>query len=340
MSRKKNKRKSKPKSAVSKEISKATVNLNSNVRDANSRKPRVLWANSSCLLDTSSGASISIRQILKQLQKNGYDVRIVGATIFDSPHGVKGLGKQWQEINTSDVKLVNVMDGDLSHRLVRTQRTKRSDMSQAESHFLYTTYIKEINDFKPDLVFFYGGQLVDFLISHEARVRGIPSAAYLVNENYKGTRWCRDVDLIVTDTHATSDMYAAREGFRPVPVGKFIDLGKVIASDHKRQYATLINPSWTKGAGIVAMLAVLLEERRPDIVFEVVESRGSWSEVVRNVTRSVWGLERSELSNVVVTPNTDNMSEVYGRSRIVLATVSFMTSGRPIFDGSCTTHWR
>ncbi|MFD1510502.1 glycosyltransferase [Lacimonas salitolerans] len=327
MTRKNRKRKSKPKSAVSKEISKATVNLKSNVRDASSRKPRVLWANSFCLLDTSSGASISIRQILKQLHKSGYEVRIVGATIFDSPHGTKGLGQEWQDAKSLDVKFVDVKDGNLSHRLVRTQSTKRSEMSLSENDFLYSAYVNELNNFKPDVVFFYGGQPLDFLISHEARVRGIPSAAYLVNANYKGTRWCRDVDLIVTDTHATSAMYAAREGIEPVPVGKFIDLGKVIAPDHKRHYATLINPSWAKGAGIVAMLAVLLEERRPDIVFEVVESRGSWSEVVRNVTRSVWGVERSELSNVIVTPNTDNISEVYGQSRIVLGLSQWWESG-------------
>jgi glycosyltransferase involved in cell wall biosynthesis len=327
MNRKNRKQKFKTKNAVNKNQQQQKVNSKSGPRGGTVRNYRVLWANSSCLLDTSSGASISIRQILKQLQKSGYDLRIVGATIFDSPHGTKGLGQEWQDVNTLDVKIVDVKDGNLSHRLVRTQSIKRSEMSLSESDFLYSTYINEINEFKPDIVFFYGGLPLDFLISHEARVRGIPSAAYLVNANYKGTRWCRDVDLIITDTHATSAMYAAREGFTPVPVGKFIDPGRVISTQHSRRHATLINPSWAKGAGIVAMLAVLLEESRPDIVFEVVESRGSWSEVVRNVTRSVWGVERSELSNVIVTPNTDNISEVYGRSRIVLGLSQWWESG-------------
>ncbi len=296
-------------------------------RKTPSRKPRVLWFNSYCLLDTSSGASISARQILKQLATSGYEVKAVGATIFDDPKGAVYLEGTLGDAISRKLETCSISDGDLSHYLLVTKSPTRENITFSELNNLYSLYVSALNTFKPDLVFFYGGTSFDLHIPSEARVRGIPSAAYLVNSSYLDSRWCRDVDLIVTDTQATSDFYKERQGFVPVPVGKFIDPGKVIAPDHKRQYATLINPSWAKGAGIVAMLAVLLEERRPDIVFEVVESRGSWSEVVRNVTRSVWGVERSELSNVIVTPNTDNISEVYGRSRIVLGLSQWWESG-------------
>ena len=53
------------------------------------RNFRILWANSFCLLDTSSGASISVREILRQLSKNNFDIEILGATIFDSSSGAK-----------------------------------------------------------------------------------------------------------------------------------------------------------------------------------------------------------------------------------------------------------
>ena len=36
--------------------------------DFKDRKPRLLWANAFCLLDTSSGASMSVRQMLLQLK--------------------------------------------------------------------------------------------------------------------------------------------------------------------------------------------------------------------------------------------------------------------------------
>lgn len=294
---------------------------------SNARKPKILWVNAYCLLDTSSGASISIRQMLHQLQRSGYDVSILGATNFDSPLGAVALKDQLNLTSQNNGTLLKIKDGPLTHHLVKTQSTIRDKMTMDESTRLYGAYIGILQAAKPDIVFFYGGQLFDFMIPHEARVRGIPSAAYLVNANYRNSRWCRDVDLIITDTHATANFYAKDQGFIPKPVGKFIDPGKVISKEHQRKHATLINPSWSKGAGIVAMLAVLLEEKRPDITFEVVESRGSWAEVVRSVTREVWGSERTELKNVVVTPNTDDISEVYARSRIVLGLSQWWESG-------------
>lgn len=55
------------------------------------RKPRLLWANPSCLLDTSSGASMTVRQMLLQLAACGYEIQVLGATVFDNP---KGMGAQ------------------------------------------------------------------------------------------------------------------------------------------------------------------------------------------------------------------------------------------------------
>lgn len=49
---------------------------------------KILWANRYCLLDTSGGASLSARQMLVQLKRRGWDVRILGATIFDSERGM------------------------------------------------------------------------------------------------------------------------------------------------------------------------------------------------------------------------------------------------------------
>lgn len=291
------------------------------------RKPRLLWANPFCMMDTSSGASISVRQMLIQLQRAGYEVDIVGATVFDNPRGIERMADVWHNIQADPAEVVTVNDGTLTHRLVKTRQLQRDQMTVAESNLFYTLYTLRLDTFRPDVVFFYGGQSADFHIPGEARLRGIPSVAYLVNAHYVAARWCRDVDLILTDTQATSDMYARRIGFKPVPVGKFIDPANVIAKRHDRQHATLINPSLAKGAGIVAMLARLLEDHRPDITFEVVESRGNWAEVVRAVTRHMDGVPRNALKNVIVTPNTAQMSEVYERSRVVLGLSQWWESG-------------
>jgi glycosyltransferase involved in cell wall biosynthesis len=88
----------------------------------------------------------------------------------------------------------------------------------------------------------------------------------------------------------------------------------------------LVNPSIEKGAAIVARLVMLLEERRSDIKFEVVESRGNWSDVVKQVS-STFGSPRGSLKNVTVTTNTNDMRPVYGRARVLLAFSLWFESG-------------
>lgn len=290
-------------------------------------KGKILWANSFCLMDTSSGASISIRQMLNQLILAEFEVDIVGATIFDAPIGKERISKIWKQITDAKASLVNIEDGRLLHRLVKTECTERSKMSLEEANKVFYTFVTRLDEFEPDVFFYYGGSPLEFLMAAEARVRGIPTMAYLVNANYQGVRWCRDVDQIITDTHATSSMYSERQGFIPLPIGKFIDPANIIAKKHERKHLTFINPSYTKGAGIVAQVAYILEKKRPDIKIEIVQSRGNWTEVLKAVTKEFFGDERSELKNTILTPNTPNMNEVYERSRVVFAPSLWWESG-------------
>lgn len=292
------------------------------------RKPRLLWANPWCLLDTSSGASMAVREMLLQLAQQGYELMVLGATIFDAEKGTYRLRDHWEAIKANHNTLINVADGPLTHKLLATKSIVRNEMTTEEESIWHGLYVQALDTFKPDLVYFYGGQTLDLLISDEAHARGIPNAAYLANGNYQGTRWCRDVDLIITDSQATSDMYAEKQGFRPVPVGAFIDPALVIASEHSRQHVLLVNPSLPKGAGVVVQIAMQLEKRRPDIIFEVVESRGDWHDLVRSVSASL-GDPRESLSNVLVTPNTDDMRPIYSRARLLLApSLSWESFGR------------
>jgi glycosyltransferase involved in cell wall biosynthesis len=63
---------------------------------------------------------------------------------------------------------------------------------------------------------------------------------------------------------------------------------------------------------------MILEKERPDITFEVVESRGNWNHLVYKV-QDQYGEERRVLTNVNITPNTNNMAAVYSRTKILLA---------------------
>lgn len=290
------------------------------------RKPRILWACRYCLLDTSSGGSMSILEILKQLRASDWDVKVFGATIFDSIVGRKKLDPLWNKITESKDKLIIIESEGLEHNLTYTDKVFSDEMTLEEITRWFNGYIGLINTFKPDIVFMYGGSTVDLLLPHEARIRQIPVLAYLVNENYRGTRWCRDINLIITDTKDTADFYKQREGLSIHPIGKFIDSTKILAEKHFRKRVLFVNPSWQKGAGIVALLAIILEHQRPDIIFEIVESRGNWDEITSEIFKVV-GVKKHSLKNVMITPNTDDMRPVYARARVLLVPSVWRESG-------------
>jgi len=288
------------------------------------RKPRILWANYSCLLDGSSGASISVRQILLQLLGRGIEVSILGATIFDSPRGAEKLINQLQSVGSEDY--VELVDGPLKHVVTVTKSTVKSEMSAAEIEKWYVKYQQTLADYRPDLVIYYGGKSYDFLIADETRARGIPTAFYLANGNYHGNRWCRDVDLILTDSHATANLYQQRLGLSVNPVGKFIARERIVTGPLLRQNLLFINPSPAKGGFLVVLLAKLLLQRRPDICIEVVESRGGWDQTLSAVSDALQ-IGEAGLPNVKVTQNTPDVRPLYARARLVLLPSLWWESG-------------
>ena len=294
------------------------------------RKPRLLWANAFCMLDTSSGASMAVREMLRQLVAHGYEVEVVGAMVFDHPRGTLKLQPQWATVQACMGGVLTIDDDPLTHRLIVTASTDREKMTSREEGAWFGLYEKTLEAFKPDVVMYYGGQVLDRLIAAEARARGVPVVAYLANASYKGQHWCRDVDLMLTTTKACAAMYARTQAYTAIPVGVFIEPSAVIASHQTRERVLLVNGSAQKGVGILIQLALLLETRRPDIVFEVVESRGNWQVLLEQFSQAV-GTRRDALSNVVVTPNTSDMRPIFGRTRVLLApSLWWETAGRVV----------
>ena len=294
---------------------------------APARTPRLLWASVYCLLDTSSGAAMAVREMLRQLARHGYDIAILGAAVFDHARGAGHL-----DLNTPRGRVATVRDGSLIHRLYVTERPERARMTAREETAWFALYRHCLDRHRPDLVCYYGGQALDYLIAAEARARGLPVAFYLANANYGQLRWCRDVDLVLTNSQAMADLYRQRLGIRPVPLGLFVDPRRVVAPQHVPERILFVNPLPEKGAGLVARLARLLQQRRPEFRFEVVESRGAWEQALRAFPAAP-GEPEGTLDNVTVTPTTADMRPVYGRARLLLApSLCWEAAGRVVAE--------
>jgi hypothetical protein len=167
------------------------------------RKPRVLWANVHCMLDTSSAAALAALGMVHQLVHNGYDGYVLGAMVFDHAQGATGLRDQRAGLKarTGD-ELISLHDGLLEHKLFVTHSTRRDQMTSQEEGAWFSLYQQALALCKPDLVIYTGTQAFDYLIPVEAKVRGIPVVYFQPNENELAPRRCRDVDLILTAAQA------------------------------------------------------------------------------------------------------------------------------------------
>lgn len=282
------------------------------------------------MLDTSSGASCAIRQMLLRLSRRDWQVDVVGATVFDHPSGTSRLQDQWSQVQAARGKVLTINDGPLQHRALVTRETQREAMTSLEEGRWFALYEQVLGGERPDVVFYYGGQPFDYLIAGEARARGIPVAFYLANDNYGGARWHRDIDLLLTDSHATSALYRGRLNREVTPIGAFVDPADVVATHRDPRHVLFVNPIPEKGGRWVVRLALWLERHAPEVTLEVVESRGGWQRVLQTTT-SALGAPRDSLPNVVVTPHGPDMRTVYGRAWLLLApSLCWESAGRVI----------
>ena len=119
-----------------------------------------------------------------------------------------------------------------------------------------------------------------------------------------------------------------------VPVGCMVHPLKIRAQAHARKHVLFINPEPAKGGVLVAQLACLMVQRRADIVFEVVETRGRWQPLLEVVSKAM-GNAVTELPNVIVTPAQTDMRPVYGRARMLLhPSLGWESAGRVIVEAA------
>lgn len=115
------------------------------------QKCKILWVCHYCLMDSTSGASKSVRQMLHSLKSIGFEIEVIGCTVFDSPSGVRGLGVD-KLLEPNQRTIMNYYDNGINHELVLTRSTDRDLVTSDETQHLYDRYISKINDFEPDVI--------------------------------------------------------------------------------------------------------------------------------------------------------------------------------------------
>jgi glycosyltransferase involved in cell wall biosynthesis len=283
--------------------------------------PSILYCVPASLLDISSGAALSQRTLLISLVSRRFRAVALQATVFDSPQGGEHVLKAG-EVH-KDKAILRTLTSGVEHIIIRTKAARRSEMTCAEQEFYLNRFREEIRSRRPDMIFVWGGMLLEMTMMREAREAGIPVIFYLVNPGYKNKETFKYVSTVVTDTVSTAKLYKERLGLDCKVLGKFIDTGLIKPKVPRRpDFITFINPSFEKGVSVFMPLAKLAAKECPEIKFLVVQARGRWGNALH-----VLKFKPEDFPNVKVIGHQTDMRPVYASTRALLLPSLWHESG-------------
>ena len=291
--------------------------------------PKLLWANMQCLVDNTSGASLSIRNALKQLANLGWDIRILGATCFDHRSGIEAFPERerYKLFKPEKFTGLKVKDGPITHDLINTNEDDRDNIQARYEQAYFKTFQEMLSKFSPDLLWAYGGRPLDCVIASDAKRSGAVTASYLVNGGYYTTRWARDYDTIITDSNKTKQLYKERLNLDLTKIGKFLDTSQLPNTKSLGKDILIINPSPEKGGILIVQVAYDLIKRGRAINFRVAQSRGDLLQVIEAVCKH-YGVKKDFFNKVFINQGTlSDMKEFYSNGRVLFAPSFWYESG-------------
>lgn len=283
--------------------------------------PKILWMSPYSLHDISSGASIHCKTVLECLAKRGFEVWSCSSFIFDSPAGASVFNNLKDKIDSSKKSVFEIDDAGIHYIYTRSSSNFEQEQNLNDQELLFKVYCSVLDNFKPDFVMGFGTGMISMTSFAEAQRRGIVTIYPVLNGNH-GNYAFPNTDLILTDSHASANLYFRRDQIRMIPTGQLFDPVYCISNKRKPKYITFINPSFEKGLSIFAKLAQYCQKAHPDLRFLVVNSNGNFAENIQYLhtkgNKDDHPLKPQDFDNVDMTPATNNMKPIYTVSKVLV----------------------
>ncbi len=286
------------------------------------RYRRILAALYHSYIDTSSGAAISLRDMLEVLARRDWDVRVFCGPTLDFE-----AGQTNQQLLQDQAIPFEIHDGHARGEDYSVTMFRKSNVdcglysptlpgrrpSQAAGENFLQSYEELLDSWQPDVVITYGGSWMAKPLIRMAWQRGARTVFFLCNFAYSDASLFHEIDTTVVASNFHGRWYRENLGIEPVPVYPLIDWSSVQCEpDRQQRYVTFVNPQPHKGVFVVARIAEVLGRERPDIPLLVVESRGAshWIGAANPALADAENLFRMN--------NTPDPRDYYTVSRIVL----------------------
>lgn len=290
--------------------------------------PKLLWVSPLSVHDTSNSSATQMRNMLLSLKAR--DVEIVGLSALNFVHesGTSMFTDLDEKLKGEEVSF-NLNDNNINFIYIRTQSRKLGDMVSLEQRNFYAKFCAIINAFRPDVVMGCGTDMMSMVCFDEAHRRGIPTVYTLLDGTPERFNF-PNIDVVVTDSNATSSLYAISRKINSVVVGSFIPVQPAQKSETpvERKRITMVNPSVNKGLGIFLRLASLKGQKLADTKFTVCESyEGQFLEQAALIHEK--GSEKAAfddkfLQSIEVIPAKSDISNILNESKaLVMPSLSF-----------------
>lgn len=283
---------------------------------------RILFTSYHFLLDPSSGAAISAREMLQMLAAEAWTVRAFTGPILDFEREesvAQVLADRRLRVRTDrgrvgDTRFCVLRFRDAHFPVAVYLPGGATDRLSREAGSVYLHLLrKALDSWRPDVVITYGGDWLGTHVLNLARSRGAKTVFWLRNFAYQEAGLFALVDMTIVPSKCSHDHYREALGIDSVVLPSPIDWDRVLCTPSTTdRYVTFVNPQPHKGVFVFARIAQQLSRIRPDIPLLVVEGRGGPGWLTRT------GVDLSECRNVHAMNNTPDPRDFYRASRIIL----------------------
>jgi glycosyltransferase involved in cell wall biosynthesis len=264
---------------------------------------KILWAYPYYLFNRVDGGAISVINLLEGLAELGHSILVVGLRI--------GEGDELK-----DKTVFSQQHGKISIISMALSENDKNKMTNEEANKWLGLYMSTLNVYAPDLVMSLGGESLDMHVYAYAKFNKIKNAAFVINTNFKGNYWHRDVDYFFTDSLSTANHYKELLNIDCIPVGVFVSRNRRnLDLGINRNYVTFINSIPSKGSILVAQIIIKLSKKRPDIKFRVISSRGKTEDSFAQAGET----NIQNLNNIEILESYSDLSVALNQTRLLLA---------------------
>lgn len=248
--------------------------------------PKLLWVSPLSVHDSSNPSAAQMRNMLLSLKARGIEIIGLSALNFLNESGTSMFTDLDDKLKGNETSF-NLEDNGIKFIYIRTKSRKLGDMISQEQRNFYAKFCAIINAFRPDVVMGSGTDMLSMVCFDEARRRGLPTTYTLLDGTPARFNF-PNIDLVVTDSAATSNLYATKHRINSVVTGSFTEVtgplafgGKVEHDPSNKKFITMVDPTVDKGLGIFLRLSQNVPAQARNLKFAVRESyAGQFTEQV------------------------------------------------------------